>query len=491
MTTNTHVDEVPGLAHPSVGDSLAQRYRLEKASEHNEAGLVFDATDRHTNRRVAIEVATSLREPEAWARWQADALTAQKLEGAHVLRVFDVGVLANGVPYLARERYLSTLAMELEVREHLPIPQAVAWTLEIAEAIAEAHANGDAHGDLRADNVFVARGGDGVIVKVGWPTAAKAEGAAKVDAARDIAALGAILRQLATGHPSESDGAPTLPTELAQAVARALTPDPSGSFANVSEFAQSIAPYAPPGHPSSKTIAFLLSRAGILKPLEPVPMKPRSSMPSIPPVSLRDGWFDRPSREAAVAVATDLAPPKRPSRSVAFAAVSIGLVAAVLGGSWLLFSSDKLPRWTGAAPPEETPATTEITSAAMDPGSSATPTTTGSDTTDPSTIGAVDAGLVPIELPSTATPQKAAAPSQPSQPAPARASTRQDPPSVPVSSLPNAPANPAPSPAPAGATPVVPPSTSPVSTPTPADTAPAADSTPRSTSVPETFSSPD
>lgn len=485
MTTNTHVDEVPGLAHPRVGDSLAQRYRLEKVSEHNEAGLVFDATDRHTNRRVAIEVATSLREPEAWALWQKDALTAQKLEGAHVLRVFDVGVLANGIPYLVRERYLSTLSTELQVREHLPIPQAVAWTLEIAEAIAEAHANGDAHGDLRADNVFVARGGDGVVVKVGWATAAKAEGAAKVDAARDIAGLGAILRQLATGHPSESDGAPTLPTELAQAVARALTPDPSASFANVSEFAQTIAPYAPPGHPSSKTIAFLLSRAGILKPLEPVPMKPRASMPSIPPVSLRDGWFDRPSREAAVAVAADLAPPKRPSRSVAFAAVSVGLIAAVLGGSWLLFSSDKLPRWTGAAPPEET-STTQVTSAAMDP----TPTTTGSDTTqDPSTLGAVDAGLVPIELPSTAAPLEAARPALRPSDTPARASTRPDPASVPVSSLPDAPANPAPSPAPAGATPVIPPSTSPV--PSPTDTPASTESTPRSTTVPETFSSPD
>ena len=475
--STAHDDEVPGLAHPRVGDSLAQRYHLEKASEHSEAGLVFDATDRHTNRRVAIEVATSLREPEAWARWQADALTAQKLEGAHVLRVFDVGVLANGVPYLVRERYLSTLAMELQVREHLPIPQAVAWTLEIAEAIAEAHANGDAHGDLRAGNVFVTRGRDGVIVKVGWATAAKAEGAAKVDAARDIAALGAILRQLATGRPSESDGAPTLPTELAQAVARALTPDPSASFANVNEFAQSIAAYAPPGHPSSKTIAFLLSRAARSKPIQAVPVKPRSSMPSIPPVSLRDGWFDRPSRDAAVAVAADLAPPpKRPARSVAFAAVSVGLVAAVLAGSWLLFSSDKLPRWTGAAPPDEAPATTtEITSATIDAETKqTTQTTAGSDTTkDPSTVAA-DAGLLPIELPSTATPPLKASP-------PAQRPTKPEPASVPVSSLPDAPVSPAPSPA-AGAT---------APAPSPTDPAPATDSTPRSNTVPETFSSPD
>ncbi|MBS2016103.1 MAG: hypothetical protein JST00_24695 [Deltaproteobacteria bacterium] len=59
----------------------------------------------------------------------------------------------------------------------------------------------------------------------------------------------------------------------------------------------------------------------------------------------------------------DVPAPKRSPRSMVFAIVSVGLVAAALVVSWLLFSADKLPRWTGSAPPEDAVDTTEITSA--------------------------------------------------------------------------------------------------------------------------------
>jgi cell division septation protein DedD len=361
----------PGSLHSSAmapaagaGDTLAERYRLDREGVRTEAGVLFDALDLDLNRRVAVEIASSIEEPKARRKWARDATLAQRLEGAHVLRVLDVGDV-DGVPYAVRDATLCTMAAEIEVKDAVPIPLAVAWTLEACEAVAEAHALGMAHGDLRLDNIYLVRGTTEPTVKVAWTSAAKAERAAKEDIARDLAGLGVLLRVLATGRfgDDEADGAPTLPTELAHAVARALAVDPREKLQNVAELARMIGPFAPPGHPSARNVAFLMSRAGIVS----------GTIPGSPPSSRR------PTRRA------------RP----AFAFVSAALIALVLGGSWFLWQNGKLPRWTGAAPPDAI-GNTEVTSApaaavepaaveptAVEPTNAAPATGTSTTTTTP------------------------------------------------------------------------------------------------------------
>jgi serine/threonine-protein kinase len=282
-----------------------------------------------------------------------------------VLRVLDVGTLPDGAPFAVRESALCTMAAELEVKGSLPVAQAVAWTLEACEAIAEAHALGMAHGDLRLDNVYLVRGTPDPKVKVAWTSAAKAERAAKEDVARDIAGLGVMLRLLATGHVTDEDSATTLPSDVAHAVARALAKGADGSFQNVSDLARALAPYAPQGHTSARNIAFMLSRAGIVGrpiPKESAPRSARATSAAAAPVadraSFTDEWFGKGNRTSLVGQVA----PRSNHRATAFALVSIALVALVLGGSWLLWHDGKLPRWTGAAPPESV-GTAEVTSA--------------------------------------------------------------------------------------------------------------------------------
>src|SRR5437762_2201081 len=103
-------------AAPSLfgaGDTISDRYRLDREAMRTEAGMVFDATDLTLERRVAVEVASSLAEPRARRKWARDALLAQRLEGEHVLRITDVGNLPDGIPYVVRESALRTLAGEL------------------------------------------------------------------------------------------------------------------------------------------------------------------------------------------------------------------------------------------------------------------------------------------------------------------------------------------------------------------------------------------
>lgn len=365
---------------PAVGETINERYRLDREAGRTEAGVVFDALDLSLDRRVAVEVASSLEEPSARRKWSRDAMMAQRLEGEHVLRVLEVGNVGANVPYVVREAGLCTMAAELAAKGAVPIDVAVAWTLEACEAVAEGHALGMAHGDLRLDNVYLVRGTPEARVKVAWTSAAKAERAAKEDVARDIASLGVMLRLLVTGHTeADADGASTLPGDLSHAVARALAQDPTAKFNNVGELARVLAPFAPPGHGAARAVAYILSRAGIVG--RPMPGARRSA-PSSPAVSspvarganasdaaastapsvtdrlsFTDEWFGRPARSSLPPAAE----PPRSRRGFAFAVVSVALVSVALGGSVFLWQSGRLPRWTGAAPPEPV-GTTEVTS---------------------------------------------------------------------------------------------------------------------------------
>jgi hypothetical protein len=398
-----------------AGDTLAKRYRLDREAGRTEAGMVFDAVDLTLNRRVAVEVASSIDDPKARRKWARDAMLAQRLEGEHVLRVLDVGNVAGDVPYAVREAALCTMAAEIEVKGALPIPVAAAWTLEACEAVAEAHALGMAHGDLRLDNIYLVRGTNEPSVKVAWTSAAKAERAAKEDVARDLAGLGAMLRILSTGRSGddEVDGAPTLPSDLAHAVSRALSIDPRERIQNVAELARILAPFAPPGHPSARNVAFLMSRAGIvggtIPGSPPISVRKRAVAPipeaSSAPIDFTDEWFGRGPR---IPLVETLAPVPRHRARPAFAIVSVTLIVLVLGGSWLLWESGKLPRWTGAAPPEAV-GKTEVTGA---------PATTA----EPAAAAPVTAAAATAE-PAPAEPTTTSVESLPSAPPPAAATS--------------------------------------------------------------------
>ncbi len=258
---------------PRPGDLLG-RYRLDREVERTEIGLHYLATRVSTGESVSIEFGSGLDGGRARAKFTRDAMIAQRLEGEHVLRVLDVGTLPNGVPWIAREPVVANVARELERRGELPVEEAVAWTLEACEAVAEAHALGMVHGDLRVENLWLARGHEGPpVIKVGWTSAVKAEGAAREDVDHDLSGLGNVLRSLVTGivEIGEADLVPTLPNGVAHVVARATTSDSAAGarFAHLGELVTELAPFGPPSHPSTRNAMFLLSRAGIARAAAP------------------------------------------------------------------------------------------------------------------------------------------------------------------------------------------------------------------------------
>ena len=125
-------------------------------------GEVYRARDTRLQRIVAIKVlpAHIALEPDAHARFDREAKTISQLQHPHICTLHDVGV-SSGTSYLVME-YLDgeTLADRLK-KGALPVADAVAYAIQIADALDNAHRKGIVHRDLKPGNVMLVRGGPG------------------------------------------------------------------------------------------------------------------------------------------------------------------------------------------------------------------------------------------------------------------------------------------------------------------------------------------
>jgi hypothetical protein len=152
------------------GDVLAGKYRVDKVLGIGGMGVVVAARHLQLDTKVAIKflLPEMLGSTEAVSRFAREARAAVKITNEHVARVFDVGTLESGAPYMVME-FLEggDLAAWVQQRGALPVETAVEFVLQACIAIAEAHGLGIVHRDLKPANLFCIRRADGQLsVKV-------------------------------------------------------------------------------------------------------------------------------------------------------------------------------------------------------------------------------------------------------------------------------------------------------------------------------------
>jgi serine/threonine-protein kinase len=293
-----------------AGDVLAGKYRVDRVLGMGGMGVVVAATHLQLGQHVALKfmLPHALENAEAVARFLREAQAVVRLKSENVARVFDVGTLETGSPYIVME-YLDghDLGARVEAQGAMPVAEAVDYVLQACEAVAEAHSLGIVHRDLKPANLFLTQGPDGSpLVKVldfgiskaqlgsagsaltkttalmGSPAYMSPEqmkASRDVDARADIWALGVILYQLVSARlPFD---APTMPElcvrvltdpfeplteivpeihpEFAAVVSHCLQKDRDSRFANVAEFAAALAPHGgPDAHQAAMRIANVL-----------------------------------------------------------------------------------------------------------------------------------------------------------------------------------------------------------------------------------------
>lgn len=279
------------------GDLLVDKYRVGQIIGRGGMGVVIAARHVQLDEPVAIKLLlpSALANPEAVARFLREAKAAVKIKSPHVARVFDVGTLPTGVPFLVME-YLEGKDLGGWLAENgvMSTEMAVDLVLQACEAVAEAHSLGIIHRDLKPSNLFASRGPDGLpMVKVldfgiskligenlsrndaaqtgtkailGSPLYMSPEqlrSSRDVDQRTDIWSFGAILYELLTGQPPfQAETFPELffqilnvepkslrllrpevPPGLMTVVVRCLSKDSSRRYHDVALLAEALQPF--------------------------------------------------------------------------------------------------------------------------------------------------------------------------------------------------------------------------------------------------------
>jgi serine/threonine-protein kinase len=421
-------------------------------------GLVLHARHLRLEENVAIKILlpAMLEVPGMVMRFLREARAASKIKSRHVVRVTDVDVLEDGVPYMVME-YLEGISIAaLRRREgKFSIADATRFILEACDAIAEAHTLGIVHRDLKPANLFLARGRDGAstvkvldfgISKVDAPgeqdttKTGQMMGSPKymapeqmlsmhdVDGRADIWSLGAILYDMLTGRtpfvadtvpqlcsavlndrpPPPRNFRPDLPEALEAAVMRCLQRERTARFVDVGAFAAAIAPFAPEESASSE-----LRRAA----LKTAASNPDVGVDGVPTVSVAPGEarsghpsHSVPPQSGTIAGWNAATPVKRSKRATVVAAV-VGLVA-IASGTVLLRVRRPAPT-VAEAQAASTGATTRDPVAAPEPPKPPTATKSADPEAAPSDL---PTAAPPSAAPSSVatTPPRIASPASPS-----------------------------------------------------------------------------
>ena len=201
-----------------VGD-----FRIRGLLGEGAMGQVYLAQDIKLGRRVALKlIKRSVMQSDGVERFLEEARATARFNHPHIVTIHAVGEY-DGRPYLALE-YIDGQSLRARLLAGpLPIPEALRYCRDVADAIAEAHRRDLIHADLKPDNVVISRDGRVRVVDFGLARFAgtspnngsgtpaymapeRWHGAAP-GGAIDIWAFGIMLHELVTGRRPIPDAA--------------------------------------------------------------------------------------------------------------------------------------------------------------------------------------------------------------------------------------------------------------------------------------------
>jgi serine/threonine-protein kinase len=308
-----------GSRYPLAGEVVDGKYRIDRMLGEGGMGAVAGAFHLLRKAPVALKFISPdiVRVPGAVDRFVNEAVAASQIDSDHVVRIFDVGQLPTGLPYIVMEMMQGCDLSELLEREGkgggLPVGRSVHFVVQILRALQVAHAAGIIHRDLKPSNAFViVKDGEPDFVKLldfgiskitqdagesqqhltqtntglGTPlymSPEQARNARDCTVRSDYYSVAAILYELLTGRTPYQAASPNdllfklftaepdhiksvrpdLPDSLAAIIHRGLSKNPDERPASAAEFAELLAPFA---EARSQTMLARLSASGAGRP---------------------------------------------------------------------------------------------------------------------------------------------------------------------------------------------------------------------------------
>jgi eukaryotic-like serine/threonine-protein kinase len=271
------------------GETLADRFVLERLAGAGAMGQVWLARDRNDGAALAVKV-LARAEDEYQARFLREAVLLSQLDHPRIVRYVAHGLTRSQEPYLAMEWLEGEDLHERLSAGPLTIGETVSLVRHVAQALTAAHGAGIVHRDIKPSNLFLPNGSieavkivdfgvahvkDSTWTKTGlmlgtpaYMSPEQASGERHVDARADLFALGCVAFECATGRsafggkqvfavlrrilleeaPSLSSVMPDAPKELDALVKRMMAKDPAArpqSAAEVDALLEGIHTIAP------------------------------------------------------------------------------------------------------------------------------------------------------------------------------------------------------------------------------------------------------
>jgi TolB-like protein len=229
-------------------------------------------------RQVALKIPRLRGMPTEMAeRFARECRILATLEVPNIARLYDAGVDATGVPYIAMEFVQGEPLVDWCDARKFDIPARIRLFIQVLDAVSYAHRRQILHRDLKPSNILVTEQGEVRLLDFGVARLLQgdAEGTSSVtqswgraltpayaspellrgepvDLRSDIYSLGVVLHELLTGvrpgcQPTGATDATqsrALTGALREAVTKALGPEPAGRYADAAGFAEALRPFA-------------------------------------------------------------------------------------------------------------------------------------------------------------------------------------------------------------------------------------------------------
>ncbi|MEE2903787.1 MAG: serine/threonine-protein kinase [Myxococcota bacterium] len=273
-----------GIAGRYTG-RLAGRYELELVIGRGGMGEVYSAKAIDTRQECAVKLLRNdvIYDDATYQRFLREGEIGESLKVSNVIKIYDVGRLADGAPFIAMELLQGEDLSSILRRERvLRIDQAVDLGFQVARGMSAAHEQGIVHRDLKPQNLFyhqeapdlpmvwkildfgVSRKSDAVNTLtngeiIGTPAYMSPEQARgeTVDHRSDIYSLGSVLYRALTGRQPFSGRStmfavvfqvPTQPSslnsevspDLERVIAISMSKDPHARFQSANEMGLAI-----------------------------------------------------------------------------------------------------------------------------------------------------------------------------------------------------------------------------------------------------------
>jgi eukaryotic-like serine/threonine-protein kinase len=205
-----------------IGTLIRDRFRLEEKIGAGGMSSVYRAFDPTLERWVAIKLMHRdiSTDPDQLERFRREARAVASLSHPHIVTVIDAGE-DDGAPYIVFE-YVQGETLKDRIRSvgRLPVPEAVAYAIEIGRALSCAHAHRLVHRDVKPQNVLIDPDGRAKVTDFGIARSLEAKGLTatgrvlgttdyvspeqalgyQVTGQSDIYSLGIVLYEMLTGE---------------------------------------------------------------------------------------------------------------------------------------------------------------------------------------------------------------------------------------------------------------------------------------------------